>query len=340
MENRPVHTQSESQPKASWEGPLFIVGMPRSGTKLLRGLLNQHPRIRIPDFETEFLPFLVRWVQTHGQPADERAFVRLHAELSRAPYFVYRNARLGPLPVSEWRTWCAGRFDAGGLFEGLMRYETRTPPGSGIIWGDKSPGYITQLDTIREHFPDARVVHLVRDVRDYCASIRKAWTKDVRRAAHRWGQDVLNAHRHCVAYASRCLEVRYEDLLESPAQALERVCGFLQVPFIETLTQLDRSVENIGDARGRTEIVRGNRSKYRAARSRRELASIESLGWTAMRELGYQPQLARGQSELGRVSLACRRLKDGIQLLGSGAAKARLFATLRFHAQHQRVSKS
>jgi hypothetical protein len=59
-----------------------------------------------------------------------------------------------------------------------------------------------------------------------------------------------------------------------------------------------------------------------------------------MRELGYEPQLARAQSELGRVSLACRRLKDGLRLLSSGAAKARFFDTLRFHAQHQRVSKS
>jgi Sulfotransferase family len=331
--------QRESQPQTPWEGPLFIVGMPRSGTKLLRGLLNQHPRIRIPDFETEFLPFLVRWVQAHGCPVDERSFARLHEELNRAPYFVYRTARIGPLPVSEWRTWCAGRFDAAGLFEGLMRYETRTALGSGIIWGDKSPGYITQLDTIRERFPASRVVHLVRDVRDYCGSIRKAWKKDVRRAAHRWGQDVLSAHRHCVTYASHCLEVRYEDLLESPAGALERVCDFLQVPFVQALTQLDRSVENIGDARGKTEIVRANRSKYRAVLSQRELASIESLGWTAMRELGYEPQLAHEQSELGRVSLACRRLKDGLRLLGAGAAKSRLLDTLRFHVQHQRMSK-
>src|SRR5262245_12693694 len=49
----------------SWEGPMFIVGMPRSGTKLLRGLLDQHPRIRILQTETEFLPFLSAWVDGH-----------------------------------------------------------------------------------------------------------------------------------------------------------------------------------------------------------------------------------------------------------------------------------
>ncbi|HJS21928.1 MAG TPA: sulfotransferase [Steroidobacteraceae bacterium] len=331
--------QNEPQVQPAWEGPLFIVGMPRSGTKLLRGLLNRHPRVRIPSFETEFLPFLVRWVETRGRPDDERSFARLHAELSRAPYFVYRNARIGPLPVSEWRSWCAGRFDAAGLFEGIVRYETHIPHGSGVIWGDKSPGYVTHLDMIRQHFPQSRVVHLVRDVRDYCASIRKAWNKDVRRAAHRWGQDVLSAHRHCVADRTHCVEVRYEDLLQSPGQALERVCAFLEIPFTDALTQLEQSVENIGDAKGKTEIVRDNRNKYRTALSRRELESVESLGWTAMRELGYEPQLARGQTHLGSVSLALRRFKDGLRLVTAGAAKSRLFDTLRFHVQHQRMSK-
>ena len=36
-----------------FRGPLFIIGMPRSGTKLLRGLLNGHSRVAIPSCETE-----------------------------------------------------------------------------------------------------------------------------------------------------------------------------------------------------------------------------------------------------------------------------------------------
>jgi hypothetical protein len=330
---------SESPPQPGWEGPLFVVGMPRSGTKLLRGLLNQHPRIRIPSFETEFLPLLVRWVGTRGQPEDERSFAALYEELRHAPYFVHRSATLAPFFASEWRTWCAGRFDAAGLFEGFVRYEMRIPAGSGVIWGDKSPGYIARLELIAGQFPQARIVHLVRDVRDYCVSIRKAWNKDLLRAAHRWGQDVLSAHRHCAANPARCIEVRYEDLLESPGPALERLCAFLRVPFTDALTRLEQSVENVGDARGQAQIVRDNRNKYQAALSQSELHSIESLGWTAMRELGYEPELARAQSHLGRVSLACRRLKDGLQLAATGAGKSRLLDTVRFHVRHQRVSR-
>lgn len=41
-------------------GPLFIVGMPSSGTKkLLRDLLNRHSWIAIPDNESHFIPLLM-----------------------------------------------------------------------------------------------------------------------------------------------------------------------------------------------------------------------------------------------------------------------------------------
>jgi hypothetical protein len=61
-----------ADPVASWTGPLFIIGMPRSGTKLLRGLLEQHPRVRVPTIETEFFPFLVRWARLISSGARRR----------------------------------------------------------------------------------------------------------------------------------------------------------------------------------------------------------------------------------------------------------------------------
>jgi len=41
-------------------GPLFILGMPRSGTKLLRDLLNRNPKIGVPTSETDFIPYLIK----------------------------------------------------------------------------------------------------------------------------------------------------------------------------------------------------------------------------------------------------------------------------------------
>src|SRR5688572_18612797 len=101
-----------------WEGPLFIVGMPRSGTKLLRGLLSKHPRIRILAAETDFLPFIDEWVQRHGSPATAAAFEQFSNAMQGANYFNFRPAACGPFQWRDWRQACNGHFDVGGLFEG------------------------------------------------------------------------------------------------------------------------------------------------------------------------------------------------------------------------------
>lgn len=93
------------------------------------------------------------------------------------------------------------------------------------------------------------------------------------------------------------------------------------------------------NTKGMARIVADNRSKYRVALSRRELESIESLAWTAMREFGYEPDLAHEQTHLSRWSLALRCAKDGVQLARRGAAKRGWMRALRFHAQHRAVSK-
>jgi hypothetical protein len=316
-------------------GPVFIVGMPRSGTKLLRGLLNQSPAIEILDIETDFLPFIVRWVSERGPVQTDEQFAALYEAMREAPYFVYRKARPSFSPA-EWRKWC-DRYDAGGLFEGFLRLETGTARDQNRLCGDKSPGYIRHIDMIREHFPDARVVHIVRDVRDYCVSIRKAWNKDVRRAAYLWGRDVGIAHRQCRADPQRCLELSYEDLLSSPETQMRRLCDFLSIDFVAAMTSLNRPVENRGDATG-TEIVRTNTGKFTQRLSRREILDIESLAFDTMHTLGLRPLYAHRQRTMSAAELQLRRIKDGAWLVARGQTKLGIAGALRFHLNHGRLA--
>lgn len=322
-----------------WEGPLFVVGMPRSGTKLLRDLLNGHPRLRIPEAETEFLPFLAKWIGEHGAPAGELEFQSLYEALRGASYFHYRAAEAGEFSWRAWREACGGRFDTAGVFEGFVRCETRATRGSGLIWGDKSPTYIRHLELIFREFPQARVVHIVRDVRDYSASIRKAWGKDLKRAAYRWGVDVLAAHRQCLGEPARSLEMTYENLLGSTDTELRRICSLLQIEFDSRMTQLRKPSENLGDARGQARIVTGNARKYRRGLSAAEIEAVEALAWDAMHALGYQAELARGSRRMTRASLFARKLYDGVRLaLGDAEHRGRLRSAL-FYLSHHRTSR-
>jgi hypothetical protein len=319
---------------ATWEGPLFIVGMPRSGTKLLRTLLNQHPRVRIPDVETEFFPALVRWVAKHGPADSPDDFRALHAQLERATYFDYRGS---PMDWRAWRGACEGRFDAAGLFEGFLRRELAAERGSGLIWGDKSPSYIRDIRLLLDHFPTCRVMHIVRDVRDHCVSMRRAWNKDVRRAAWRWGVDVLEAHRICSAEATRCRELKYEQLIAAPEATMRDLCDFLRLEYDPQLARLSRNAENLGDARGRVEIVADNARKYRSALSHADLAAVEALAWEAMHMMGYPPELASGPRKMSLPSRMLRKLRDGARLVVGDVERRGLARSLRFHLSHQRT---
>ena len=322
----------------SWTGPLFIVGMPRSGTKLLRGLLGQHPRIRIPNIETDFFPFMVRWVREHGQPEQPDAFATLFEALRPAPYFMLRAGGAATFDWSEWREHCGGRYDAAGLFEGFVRYETGSGAQTNCIWGDKSPAYMRHVDALLEHFPQARVVHIVRDVRDYCISVNKTWRKDMRRAAHEWARDVERAHRLSRSQPSRCIEVAYEDLLRSPEALMRRLTTFLGIENADaSMLRLARPVEVRGDAAGRTEIMRDNFSKFAERLTPRQIGAIEALAFDTMQLVGYRPLHAARQKRLSTLEQRMLRLKDGASLLAHSARKQGLASALRFHLGHARL---
>jgi Sulfotransferase family len=339
--NAPGQRHADSRvpmPRPGWEGPIFIVGMPRSGTKLLRGLLDQHPRIRILPAETEFLPFLASWLEQHGRPASEEAFAQMYEAMRGATYFNYRAAARAPFDWRQWRARCAGAYDLGDLFEGFARYELEAPRGSGVIWADKSPAYVRYMPLLLKHFGTARIIHIVRDVRDYCVSNRRAWGKDIRRAAHRWGRDVMRAHSQCKANPQRCFEIRYEDLLQDPESQLRDLCAFLGIEYVAELTGLHKAVEHRGNAAGRTAIVRDNFHRFERHLTPREIAAVESLAWQTMVALGYRPARAAGPRELGAMTEQFLRLKDGVQLLLKDARRRGLAGAIRFHASHRRMT--
>jgi hypothetical protein len=328
---------SSEMTSTQWEGPLFIVGMPRSGTKLLRGLMSKHPRIRILAAETDFLSFIEQWIEAHGSPVTPEEFERFAGALQAGNYFNFRHETT-PFRWQEWRAACNGHFDVGGLFEGFSRYELGIERGSGLIWADKSPAYIRHVPLIFRHFPGARILHIVRDVRDHCVSMRNAWGKDLRRSAWRWGRDVLTAHRQCMSMPERCLELGFEQLLQDPELQMRRICLFLDLEFSASLTELAQSVEGRGYAAGRTDIVRDNFRKFESRLTRKQIAAIESLAWDAMQALGYEPLYATKQVQLSSAMQHLLKLKDGVHLVASGMHRNGVAAAIRFHTAHRRMA--
>jgi Sulfotransferase family len=234
----------------------FVVGVPRSGTTLLRLMLDAHPQLAIPP-ETNFIPRLVRaWRRLDRRGASE--------EDKRAKAFeVLRRHR-------RWADWNVAE-------EGLRRRLARTPLTLGDAarslhleygervgkprWGDKTPIYLRDMTLIQEALPEVRFIHLLRDGRDVAVSWTEvSWgTETVLEAAEEWVTRIRKARRSSRRLVpGTYLEVRYEDLLAEPERVLRRVSEFVELPWDSRMLDYHRTAgERLSEMAGELERRRG-----------------------------------------------------------------------------------
>lgn len=297
-------------------GPVFEIGMPRSGTKLLGNLLNQHSRLAIDTRETGFLPFWVNQWHRFGDLSIKSRFDRFYEGTLKLRY-QRRRSRDGSLVSRDaWYEACRS-YDPAGVFEALLRQGMQAPYDSSFVWGDKTPEHITQIPLLQRLYPDARFVHIIRDVRDYCLSIKNAWNKSILRAAQRWADDVGNARaigRGLESY----LELTYENLLDDPAGELHRICDFLGLEFEPGMEVLKQDIERKGDARDKAYVVRDNQQKYLSRMSPRLRLKIEEIAGEQLRDLGYAVQYGGPQRRVGTIHLATLKACDAVNLIRNG----------------------
>jgi len=188
--------------------PIFVVGCPRSGTTLLRLVLDAHPSIACGP-ETHVLEDLARTLGDRAGQLQEFGFDRAFW-LERVRTFF------------------------GGFHEEYAR--RRGKPR----WADKTPGYVLLLDLIDELFPDAQIVHVLRDGHDVVASQREKWgyRPAFTCANGGWEEHVRAGRRFGArvgATSGRYTEVRYERLVAEPEAVLRTLCDFLGEPFVPEL---------------------------------------------------------------------------------------------------------
>ena len=199
----------------------FVVGVTRSGTTLLRLMLDAHPQLAVPP-ETHFLPDVIAACKSGPVTADR--CTQAITSHRRWPDFQLDarqlRERLGATP----------ELDAAGCLRGF--YELYAERAGKPRWGDKTPGYLRRMRTIAKVLPEARFVHLIRDGRDVAVSITALHfgADTVRQAAERWVKRI-NEGREKGARVAHYLEVRYEDLVLEPEPTLRQICDYVELPW-------------------------------------------------------------------------------------------------------------
>ena len=274
---------------------LFIVGCPRSGTTLLRRMVDAHPEIAITR-ETHWIPDILR--EGKGVDADGRVTPDLPAALRAHPKFA--TLGIGPDEVgllasqgTSYAAFAAALFDSYGAAQGKR------------LVGDKTPGYVRELPLLHQLFPHARIVHLVRDGRDVALSVvgweRKAeqfrrrfpfWDESpVTTAALWWRWHVLLGRRTGGELPPGLYyEVRYEALVGNPEDECYRLCEFLGVAYDDAMLRFHegRTREEPGLSAKRAWLppTPGLR-EWRTEMREEDIEAFEAAAGDALEEFGY-----------------------------------------------------
>ena len=297
--------------------PFFLVGNPRSGTKMLRELLNASPDLWMSEVESHFIPKFTRTVARYGDLGSRASFDRLAAALRGTRAFWQWERRGIRIPTDEWYAACP-RHDWPGVIAGLFRsVHCREAPDAAkpweeIVWGDKTPVYMSEIPLLARLFPAARFIHIVRDPRDCVLSTENAWGNAPLRTAQEWADRVRRCRTAGRALGpTRFLELRYEDLVADVRGELTRVFDFLGVPMPADAGRLRRAAENLGAAKGAREVIADNVHKWKAHMEPGLRRAIEEIGGDLLDVYGYEREYptARRRS-LSRARLLAYRLRD------------------------------
>ena len=212
----------------------FVVGMNRSGTTLLRMMLDAHPELTIPP-ETHFVPDLIK-LEREGAATPESMLKVIVSQREWGDFGLTEDELL--TRFREIRPLNAG--DAIRSFFEAYAERVGKPR-----WGDKTPRYVIRTRLIEDALPEAHFVHVIRDGRDVALSVRDRTVKDFtfERVAQRWKDKVSKARRDA-PLLKHYMELRYEDLVGDPEASLRAICEFVDLGFDAAMLDYHRRSED------------------------------------------------------------------------------------------------
>jgi len=220
--------------------PLVLLGVSRSGTTLLRVILDRSLGIAIPD-ESFFIPVLAR---RHGGRIRAARFLD---DLRRLPTL----AAWG-LGADDIAPRVRDGMDVGSAIAAI--FEAYAERAGKPRWGDKTPMYMRHLPLLERLFPTSQYVHLIRDGRDAATSFlqmptgtyTRTWAHPKSAAAFAclWRTEVSAARAlGRRAGGERYHEVRYEDLVADPERIVRDICAFARLPYEQAMLEYAGSVD-------------------------------------------------------------------------------------------------
>lgn len=199
--------------------PVFIVGTGRSGTTLLRALLNAHPDLHISK-ESSFL------LATNKRSFKKNPSKELQKYFQSAPFHWLQ------LSSKDIEQRLPPHFDRATSFQALLEADAHRYHKT--AWGDKTPAHWLHVEDILHYYPHAVVIHLIRDPRQVIHSLLKM----------PWGSPSIIGN---ALYYERCIKkllkqpnvkhILFSDLLKTPVKILKEIIQWMNLSWSDQLLE-------------------------------------------------------------------------------------------------------
>jgi hypothetical protein len=288
----------------------FVVGCERSGTTLLRLMLDAHPQLAVPP-ESYFIVDLWRRRSRYARIDGTIEPDPFRRDLQRHRWFRYWDVPAETLEVA---------LDRPARFPDAIRrlYAAYARLHGKPRYGDKTPAYVQHVRLLADLLPEARFLHLIRDGREVALSLAEVpWGPgNVLDAAIHWAERVERGRRSGPALGhDRYREVRYERLVADPERELEGVAAFFDLGFDRSmLRHAERSRVRVPrpgleHERSMAEPRPGARD-WRREMAPEDLEAVEAAVGDLLDDMGYERAVPVPSAEARRRAGAARRRRE------------------------------
>lgn len=272
--------------------PVFIAGCDRSGTTLLGDLLGSSSWSVVTP-ESQFIhDLLIRFgLQSFCDEQAAANWLQAHFRYSAWNLALTTSQLASKIDIKQPRK----------TIENLVAaYVSQHHPAklAADIWIDHTPDNFKYQAMLKSLYPEARFIHIVRDGRAVCASIKPLdWgPNNAYMASRHWATRLQEAMAVEFAEGDNCMRVRFEDLLHKPEKTIRDLCNFIHLPFDQELlnggglTLPDFTRKQHSRVGGAPEPSRA--SSWEKQLSKDEIRDFESypLAHTLLHSLGYETQ--------------------------------------------------
>lgn len=235
--------------------PVFILGAHKSGSSLLRSLLDGHPALFVIPIETHFFQLANYWVDyrlRRSRPPQrsieeaKKAFIDLVARYNTRGDTMSDSDMVGRFDLQRFQQ-ALEACEPGSqeeLFTGYVRaiyagiYQAELPEELRVV--EKSVENAEFVPDLKKMFPGARFIHVIRNPYANLVSLRR----HTGRSGYPFLMPALSSLYNNYYHLDRnrrlledCVVLKYEDLLEDPAGCMSRIADHLNINYLDLLLQ-------------------------------------------------------------------------------------------------------